>query len=65
MRTVHLEIADSLSMDFKIMAIQRMTARRGQPPVIYSDNGANLCGAWEALKQAVDFIDKNLFKKYW
>ena len=44
MRAVHLEIADSLSADSTIMAIQRMTVRRGQPSAFYSDNGTDLRG---------------------
>ena len=53
MSAVHLEIAHSLSTDSTIMATQRMTARRGQPSVFYSDNGTNLRGACDELKQAV------------
>ena len=50
---IYLEIADTLSADSCIMAIQRMTAGRGQPPVFWSDNGTNLCGAHEELKQVL------------
>ena len=56
-RAVHLEIADSLSADSAIMAIQRMTARRGQPSVFYSDNGTNLRGASEELREALRELD--------
>lgn len=64
MRKVHLEIADSLTADSCIMAIQRMTSRRGQPSVFYSDNGTNLRGACEALKIAVANLDKEVLKEY-
>ena len=64
MRAVHLEIADSLSADSAIMAIQRMTARRGQPSVFYSDNGTNIRGACEELKQAIAATDKEKLEAY-
>lgn len=52
-RAVHLELAASLSADSAIQAIRRMTARRGQPAVIYSDNGTNFHGADREMAQAV------------
>lgn len=56
-RAIHLEIADRLNTDSAIMALQRMTARRGQPSVIYSDNGTNFRGAAEELKKAVSALN--------
>ncbi|CAH2085367.1 unnamed protein product [Euphydryas editha] len=53
-RTIHLEIATSLSTDSVIMNLRRMKARRGQPAQIWSDNGTNLRGADNELRQAMD-----------
>ncbi|CAB3981867.1 PREDICTED: uncharacterized protein LOC107341021, partial [Paramuricea clavata] len=40
-RAVHLEVAFSLETDSLIMYLQRFVARRGNPQVIYLDNGKN------------------------
>ena len=64
MRAVHLEIADSFTADFTIMAIQRMTARRGQPSVFYSDNGRNLRGAADELRQAYEALDQKRLQDF-
>ena len=53
-RAIHLELAASLSADSAIMAIRRMTARRGQPAIFYSDNGTNFRGADSELRAAVE-----------
>ena len=52
-RAVHLELAASLSTDSAIQAIRRMTARRGQPTTLYSDNGTNFRGADREMAAAV------------
>ena len=57
-RAVHLELAHSLSTDSAILAVQRMSARRGMPTVIYSDCGTNFKGASKELKQALLNVDK-------
>lgn len=44
-RAVHLELAPSLSTSSMIMALRRMSARRGTPRVVYSDNATNFVGA--------------------
>ncbi|XP_043471849.1 uncharacterized protein LOC122504708 [Leptopilina heterotoma] len=49
-RAIHLEIVHSASTDSAIMAIRRMIARRGQPAVLYSDNGRNFVGANNKLR---------------
>ena len=64
MRAVYLEIADSLSADPAIMAIQRMTDRKGQPSVFYSDYDTILCEACEEFKQAIVAIDKEKLEAY-
>lgn len=51
-RAVHLELAPSLSASSMIMALRRMTARRGTPSTIFSDNGTNFVGANKELEAA-------------
>lgn len=46
------------------MAIQRMTARRGQPACFYSDNGTNLKGAADELKKAVEALDTRKLQEF-
>jgi transposase InsO family protein len=57
-RAVHLEVVDSLDADATIMALRRMTARRGTPAVIYSDNGTNFTAADKEISQAMAEILK-------
>ena len=57
-RAVHLELSHLLSTDSAILVVQRMSARRGMPTVIYSDCGTNFKGASKELKQALLNIDK-------
>ena len=52
-RAVHIEIAHSLDTDSLIMCLRRMIARRGQPKIIYSDNGTNMSGADKELKDSI------------
>ncbi len=40
-RAVHLELVASLSTVGFLQSLRRFVARRGRPPVIYSDNGTN------------------------
>lgn len=56
-RAIHIEITDDLTTDSTIMALQRMSARRGQPAVIYSDNGTNLRGAATELKKSLEELN--------
>ena len=57
-RTVHLEVAHSLTTDAAIMAIRRRIARRGCPKEIHSDNGTNLHGAEKELQTAVASLNQ-------
>ena len=52
-RAVHIEIAHSLDADSFIMAIRRMSARRGAPKVVYSDNGTNLRAGEKELRECL------------
>ena len=44
-RPTHLVLAGDLSTDSFILALKRFIARRGQPKVMYSNNGLNFTGA--------------------
>ena len=58
-RAVHLEVAHSLTTDACIQSIRRMSARRGQPAAIYSDNGTNLRGADRELRESIGELDQD------
>ena len=63
-RAVHLELANSLSASSAIMAIQRLSARRGAPSVIYTDNGTNFRGASTELKSEIERINTDKQREY-
>ncbi|GBM65990.1 hypothetical protein AVEN_152197-1 [Araneus ventricosus] len=49
-RAVHLELVTSLFTENFILALRRFISRRGRPSTIYSDNGTNLVGISNELK---------------
>lgn len=49
-RAIHIEVSQSLETDSFINALQRFTARRGEPVEIRSDNGTNFTGAQLELR---------------
>ncbi|XP_063829328.1 uncharacterized protein LOC135078710 [Ostrinia nubilalis] len=57
-RAVHIETVPTLSTDSLIMALRRMSARRGWPRHLFSDNGTNLRGADTELKKSILDMDK-------
>ncbi|XP_043482815.1 uncharacterized protein LOC122511551 [Leptopilina heterotoma] len=63
-RAVHLELAASLSADSTILAIRRLSARRGQPLELYSDQGTNFKGADRELRNAISEIDVEKQREY-
>lgn len=63
-RAVHVELASSLNTDSAILAIRRMSARRGQPLELYSDCGTNFRGADVELCRAIQEIDGSKQEEY-
>lgn len=57
-RAVHLEMAYSLDTESFINAFIRMTARRGTPTYILSDNGTNFVGAEKEICHLVQAFDQ-------
>ncbi|KAK3741909.1 hypothetical protein QZH41_006254, partial [Actinostola sp. cb2023] len=53
-RAIHIEVSQSLETDSFINALQRFTARRGEPVEIRSDNGTNFTGAQLELRRALE-----------
>ena len=49
-RAVHLELVESLSNPETVLAIRRLSARRGLPEVIYSDNAKGFTASPTALQ---------------
>lgn len=52
-KAVHLEIVSDLTASAFIAALRRMSARRGVPGHIYSDQGTNFIGANKILKEEI------------
>ena len=55
-RATRLELRGDINTDSFILALKRFIARRGQPKVMYSNNGSNFK---EAEKELGRFIFKN------
>ena len=58
-RAVHLEMAYSLDTDSFINAFIRMTARRGTPTYVVSENGTNFVGAERELRELLEKFDQD------
>jgi hypothetical protein len=58
-RAVHFEMAYSLDTDSFINAFIRMTARRGTPTYVVSDNGTNFVGAERELRELLEKFDQD------
>ncbi|XP_064624612.1 uncharacterized protein LOC135486060 [Lineus longissimus] len=57
-RAVHLEVAFGLDSASFLNALTRMTARRGRPLEIVSDNGTNFIGAERELRELLQEIEQ-------
>ena len=55
----HLEMASSLDTDAFLDTFDRMTARRGWPQKMLSDNGTNFVSASRELRDLVSAIDQD------
>ncbi|MBM6549326.1 hypothetical protein H7673_10740 [Streptococcus dysgalactiae subsp. equisimilis] len=61
---VHIEVTHSLSTDAFLQALIRFMARRGQPQVIFSDNGTNFKGAYSELRWCLKNLSQFRIHKY-
>lgn len=64
LRAVHIEVASSLETDSFLQALRRFVARRGAVREIRSDNGTNLVGAENEIKQAVKEMDHEKVRSF-
>jgi len=55
-RAIHLEVAHGMSMDEFLLCFSRFCSMRGQPSVVYSDNGTNFSAAETELKNEFDIL---------
>lgn len=58
-KAVHLEVVNDLTTDGFIGALRRFIAQRGKPSEIHSDNGKNLDGANNELKELYVLFNSN------
>jgi hypothetical protein len=52
-RGVHIEVAESLDTDAFITALRRFINLRGTPKSVYSDNGTNLRGGENEIRESL------------
>ena len=63
-RSVHLEVAHSLTADSFIAAFQRFSGRRGAPEKVFSDNGTNLVKGDRELCKSIQEWNKSTIEKH-
>ena len=56
-RAIHIEVVPSLDTDSFLNAFYRFMARRGEPEVVRSDNGANFVRADRELRREMGQVD--------
>ncbi|XP_057371747.1 uncharacterized protein LOC130692630 [Daphnia carinata] len=66
-RTVHLEVANGLSMEEFLLCFSRFVSLRGRPKVVYSDNGTNFVATEQELRQALKnlLLSTKNFRRQW
>lgn len=57
-KAVHLEAISDLTSVASIVALRRFIAHRGNPTLIWSDNGTNFVGANHELKEIYKFLSQ-------
>ena len=63
-RAVYLDLAHSLSASSAIIALERLSARRGTSTDLYTDNGTNFTKADKELRDAMVKINADLRENY-
>lgn len=55
-RTIHVELANTLTTESFLLAYQRFTSVRGHPQKIWSDPGTNFIGAKPVLEEIYTYL---------
>ncbi|XP_063839096.1 uncharacterized protein LOC135088143 [Ostrinia nubilalis] len=63
-KAVHLELVSDLTASAFLAALRRMTARRGVPGHIYSDQGTNFIGANNILQQELAQLQSSFNQEF-
>ena len=56
MKAIHLELVSDLTSNAFIAFVQRFIAQRGNPSLIWSDNGTNFVGAAREIKEIFQLL---------
>lgn len=64
LRTVHIEVANSLDTESTINALRRFISRRGQPEEMRSDNGGNFVRGEKELRDALNSWNQSQIHDY-
>ena len=63
-RAIHIEKLDCLDTVSFLNGLRRFIARRGQPEIIYSDNGTNFVGGVADLKNSLKELSQKIINTY-
>ena len=63
-RAIHIKMVNTLNADSAIMALRRLSARRGSPRILYSDNSRSFTKSDKELKALIDKIDRHKLSEY-
>lgn len=58
-RALHLEVVSNLTTEAFLACFRRFVSRRGRPHQVFSDNGSNLVGARNELRNLGQFLQSN------